>query len=150
MKKEDTPLVIGFKRLSWLIGIAGAVICFLAAAPYYYAEDVALAALAAGGAAFGFARVLVLVVRGFRVGNDKELKVITGFKRLSWLGTFFFTALTGLIVAFYNEPAYGFAAAFITGIIVFPVFRFLVVWIVKGFASGKSAEKKIGFGDGGE
>jgi hypothetical protein len=147
MKKEDTPLVIGFKRLSWLIGIAGAVICFLAAAPYYYAEDVLPGALAAGTAAFGFARILVLVVRGFRVGNDRELKVITGFKRLSWLATSFFFALAGLIVAFYNDSASGFAAAFVTGIVVFPVFRFLVVWTVKGFASGKSLEKKIGFGD---
>ncbi len=76
--------------------------------------------------------------------KKEDTPLVIGFKRLSWLGTFFFAALAGLIVAFYNEPAYGFAAAFITGIIVFPVFRFLVVWIVKGFASGKSAEKRSG------
>lgn len=145
MRKKDTPVVIGFRRLSWLIGILGAVVCFLAAAPYYYPEDVLPAALAAGGAAFGFARVLVLVVRGFRVGNERELKVVTGFKRLSWLGTFFFTALTGIIAAFYNEPVAGIAAAFIAGIVVFPLFRFLIVWIVKGFASGNALEHKIGF-----
>ena len=145
MKKKDTPLVIGFQRLSWLIGIVGAVICFLAAAPYYYVVDVLPGALAAGGAAFGFARILVLVVRGFRVGNDKELKVITGFKRLSWLVTFFLTALIGIIVAFYNDPAPGVAAAIVTGIVIFPVFRFLILWIVKGFASGKTVENKIGF-----
>lgn len=146
MKEKDTPSVIGFKRLSWLIAILGGLCCFIFASPYYYFEEVAVGALAAAAAAFGFARILVLVVRGFRVGNDKELKVITGFKRLSWLATSFFFALVGIGVAFYDEPASGFLAAFVTGIIVFPIFRFLIVWIVKGFCRDKIVGKKIGFG----
>lgn len=132
--RSDTPLVIGFKRLSWLFGIVGMGVTVLGSAGYYYFEEIITWTVLAGGAAFGFARVLVLVVRAFSSGNEKEPKVITGFKRLSWLGTFFFLALAGIIVGFYDEPASGFVAAFITGIIIFPLMRLLLVWIVKGFA----------------
>ena len=133
-QRSDTPLVVGFKRLSWLLGILGMGVTVLGSAGYYYFEEIITWAVLAGGAAFGFARVLVLAVRAFSIGNEKEPKVITGFKRLSWLGTFFFLALAGIIVGFYDEPASGFVAAFITGIVVFPLLSLLLVCIVKGFA----------------
>lgn len=133
-QKNDPPVVVGFRRLSWLVGILGTAVTVLGSVGYYYFDEVIIWAVLAGGAAFGFARILVLVVRAFKVGSGGEPKVITGFKRLSWLGTFFFLALVGIIAGFYDEPVSGFVAAFITGIVVFPLMRLLLVWIVKGFA----------------